>query len=106
MQTLRTYMQATAPERKHREWAEILGTSRSHFCEVVNGTCRPGWRLIQAINTMTGGQVPPAVWYLDEGDAEATSPVPSEMQSINAPDSADADAVRQAVQTVNKRGRA
>ncbi len=68
MQTLQSYIKAEAPDRTQAEWAELLGTSRSYFCEIVNGTKRPGPKLIKSINALTGGAVPPAVWYLDDPD--------------------------------------
>lgn len=88
MQTLQTYIKQADPSRTHGEWAALLGTSRSYFCELVNGSKRPGPKLIRAINAMTGGKVPPAVWYLDEGAVGASAQVPSEITSINAADPA------------------
>jgi hypothetical protein len=86
METLHQYTQRTAPDRTQREWADLLGTSRSYFCEIVNGTKRPGPKLIRQIDKMTGGRVPPTVWYRDcVGGSEASSPVPSEMVAINTP---------------------
>lgn len=66
MQTLQSYIATETPRRTQREWAEMLGTSRSYFCEIVSGAKRPGPKLIRAINKLTDGKVPPAVWYLDD----------------------------------------
>jgi hypothetical protein len=107
METLHQYTQRTAPDRTQREWADLLGTSRSYFCEIVNGTKRPGPKLIRQIDKMTGGRVPPTVWYRDcVGGSEASSPVPCEMQSINAANPAPADAACQREQTGISRGQA
>jgi hypothetical protein len=61
--TLRQFIETTDPTRTHVEWAQMLGISRQHFTEIVNGTARPGRRVIERINTATGGMVPPAAWF-------------------------------------------
>lgn len=72
MQTLRSYIASVEPRRRDHEWAALLGVSKSHFSDVLNGKRRPGPNLIKSINTLTGGAVPPAVWYLDDPETTQT----------------------------------
>lgn len=67
MMTLAEFLQANSG-RTHEQWAAELGISRSHFTMIARGTAYPSRKLIARIDELTGGQVPPAVWY-DRGAA-------------------------------------
>ena len=77
MQTLQSYIASAEPKRRHHEWAGLLGISKSHFSDVLNGKRHPGPNLIKAINALTGGAVPPAVWYLEPASGAPESEQPS-----------------------------
>ena len=69
MRTLRTYIDQQKVKRTHAEWADLIGVTRSHFTEIVNGTARPSLKVISRINEVTRGRVPLAVWF-KQGAAE------------------------------------
>jgi len=69
MMTLTEYMSAH-PGKTHEQWAAEVGISRSHFTQIVAGSAYPSRKVIQRIDALTGGQVPPAVWYRSSEAAE------------------------------------
>jgi len=75
MKTFHQYITHAEPQRTHEEWATFFGFSRSHFTEILNGSARPGKRLIERINVATGGEVPPAAWFqpLEATEAQGAS---------------------------------
>lgn len=63
MKTLRQYIDRHKPRLTHEEWADRLGISRSYFTEILNGSKPASRRVMAAVNDMTGGKVPPNVWF-------------------------------------------
>lgn len=63
MQTLRQFIEKSKVSRTHEEWADQIGISRSYFTDIVNERVTPGTKVIRRINEVTGGKVPPAVWF-------------------------------------------
>lgn len=62
MHTLISYITAHGP-KTDKEWADVFGTSRQHFCEIRNGTAQPGKALMQRIEEQTGGKVAVGSWF-------------------------------------------
>jgi plasmid maintenance system antidote protein VapI len=93
MTKLHTYL--TQQGIKQATFAALVGVNQATVSKLCRGVARPGLDLAVSIERVTGGGVPADAWV-----------APCEMQSINAPDTADADSIRQPVQTVNTRGRA
>jgi len=71
MQQFAEYLQSHNPQRKDREWAEVLGVSRSHLNMLKHGKAQPSKRLMLRIERATGGAVPLAVWFENITDRAA-----------------------------------
>jgi len=63
MKTLPEYIASSKVKRTQEEWGEVFGISRSYLSEILSGKVTPGTKVIARINEVTGGKVPPAVWF-------------------------------------------